>query len=97
MPLLRAPLAQIAAELAQRGSPIFAAVARQENAVSLTEINFPANCALLIGNEGAGLSHEALAMAQHRVWIPCAVESLNAAVAGSTFLYEAMRQREALR
>ncbi len=46
----------------------------------------------MIGNEGAGLSPDALALAQYRIRIPCAVESLNAAVAGSTLLYEAMRQ-----
>jgi len=49
----------------------------------------------MIGNEGAGLSVEALALAQIRVRIPCAVESLNAAIAGSTLLYEALRQRSA--
>jgi len=51
----------------------------------------------MIGNEGAGLSAEALAIADVLVTIPCAVESLNAAVAGSTLLYEAMRQREGAR
>jgi TrmH family RNA methyltransferase len=49
-------------------------------------------CALLIGNEGAGLSLEALRLADEKVNIPCAVESLNAAIAGSTLMYEAMRQ-----
>jgi tRNA G18 (ribose-2'-O)-methylase SpoU len=29
------------------------------------------------------------------VWIPCGVESLNAAIAGSVLLYEAARQNEA--
>ena len=48
--------------------------------------------AILIGNEGAGLSDEALASADEQVQIPCAAESLNAAVAGSILLYEAMRQ-----
>ena len=46
----------------------------------------------MIGNEGAGLSNAALALADERVHIPCAVESLNAAVAGATFMYEAFRQ-----
>jgi RNA methyltransferase, TrmH family len=48
--------------------------------------------AILIGNEGAGLSEEALALADEHVQIPGATESLNAAVAGSILLYEAMRQ-----
>jgi TrmH family RNA methyltransferase len=54
-------------------------------------------CAFMIGNEGAGLSEEWLAMSDARVTIPCPgpVESLNAAVAGSLLLYEASRQRSA--
>lgn len=52
--------------------------------------------AVLIGNEGAGLPPELLALAHERVAIPCPgpVESLNAAVAGSLLLYEAARQRK---
>jgi TrmH family RNA methyltransferase len=95
IPVLRAPLAEIAAELSQRGAEIFAAVARQQGAASILKTRLPSACALLIGNEGAGLSATALQLAQHQIWIPCAVESLNAAVAGSTLLYEAMRQHEA--
>ena len=50
--------------------------------------------ALLIGNEGAGLSPRLLAAATHRVTIPMpgAVESLNAAIAGSLLLYEWSRE-----
>ena len=50
-------------------------------------------CAILIGNEGAGLSSTARALADEQVRIPCAVESLNAAVAGSVLMYEVTRQR----
>jgi RNA methyltransferase, TrmH family len=52
-------------------------------------------CALLIGNEGAGLSDRLISAAQHRITIPMPgnVESLNAAIAGSLLLYEAARQR----
>ena len=55
-----------------------------------------APCALLLGNEGAGLSPEWLALADHRITIPCPgpVESLNAAVAGSILLYAIARLRE---
>jgi TrmH family RNA methyltransferase len=51
----------------------------------------------MIGNEGAGLSAEFLALADARITIPMPgrVESLNAAVAGSLLLYEASRQRAA--
>ena len=91
----RAPLATLAEQLAGEDISLYAAVAHGERAVSLFETRFAERCALMIGNEGAGLSAEALGMARHQVRIPCAVESLNAAVAGSTLLYEAMRQREA--
>jgi TrmH family RNA methyltransferase len=51
----------------------------------------------MIGNEGAGLSEELIALADVRVTIPTPgrVESLNAAIAGSLLLYEASRQRAA--
>jgi TrmH family RNA methyltransferase len=61
------------------------------------EADFVGSCALMIGNEGAGLSAEWMRIADERVTIPCPgpVESLNAAVAGSLLLYEASRQRAA--
>ena len=65
------------------------------NSISLLDITFAPHAAILIGNEGAGLSPEALALSEVLVRIPCAVESLNAAIAGSTLLYEALRQRAA--
>jgi TrmH family RNA methyltransferase len=93
MPIQRASLQQIATQLAQQGTIIYAAVAQRLDSISLLDTQLASNCALMIGNEGAGLSAEALVLAHHRLHIPCAVESLNAAVAGSTLLYEALRQR----
>ena len=75
------------------GVRVYAAVAQEARATSVLETKFATACAVMIGNEGAGLSSEALAMADERVWIPCAVESLNAGVAGSALLFEVMRQR----
>lgn len=51
-------------------------------------------CAIVVGNEGAGLSAEAVDLADELVTIPANVESLNAGVAGSLLMYEEMRQRE---
>ena len=50
---------------------------------------------LLIGNEGAGVSRAILSEVDEIVAIPHSskVESLNAAVAGSLMMYEAMKQR----
>jgi len=76
---------------------LYAAVpARQSQAVrSPAEVDFTANCALIIGNEGRGVGPE-LRAAAIAVSIPTAgVESLNAAVAAGVLLYEARRQRTA--
>ncbi len=79
--------------LARHNIPAIAAVARAGTPVS--EAPLANACALLIGNEGAGLSDSLLALAAHRITIPMPghVESLNAAIAGSLLLYEASRQR----
>ncbi len=57
--------------------------------------NLTGNLALLIGNEGSGLSDTLLEQARQRVYIPMqgAMESLNAAVAGSILLFERQRQQ----
>jgi TrmH family RNA methyltransferase len=51
--------------------------------------------ALIIGNEAHGLSEEARSLAHSLIGIPMRgqAESLNAAVAGSVILFEALRQR----
>jgi TrmH family RNA methyltransferase len=94
----RLPVVSLAADdafatLRAQGVRILAAVARDGD--SDADLRGPS--ALLVGNEGAGLPEEWIARADARVTIPCpgAVESLNAAVAGSVLLYDAMRQRRA--
>ena len=64
------------------------------------DIDWKTPAALLIGNEGAGLPADLVRAADARVFIPQAaatapigIESLNAAMAASVLLYEAMRQR----
>jgi len=79
------------------GVRLIAAVgAEGVSVVEAQEMDFRGPCAVMIGNEGAGLAAEWISMCDARVTIPCpgAVESLNAAVAGSLLLYEASRQRE---
>ena len=51
--------------------------------------------AFLIGNEGNGLTDETASLADEYLKIPMegSVESLNAAVAASVFMYEAYRQK----
>jgi TrmH family RNA methyltransferase len=67
------------------------------------EADWKSPVALLIGNEGAGLDEQIVRSCDMRVSVPqrdseksSEVESLNAAMAGSVLLYEAMRQRRAV-
>lgn len=64
---------------------------------SLYECDLSGNLAFMMGNEGAGLSDELLALASHPVTIPMPgkVESLNVAAATAICLFEAVRQRRA--
>jgi TrmH family RNA methyltransferase len=92
--------AQELAALKMRGLRLFAAVIGDPagtKSISVTESDLAQSCALMVGNEGAGLSAELLALADERISIPTPgpVESLNAAIAGSLLLYEASRQRAA--
>ena len=64
------------------------------------EIDWKSPVSLLIGNEGAGLPGEIVSAADARVCIPqvakanpAGLESLNAAMAATVLLYEALRQR----
>ncbi len=68
------------------------------------EIDWKIPSAILIGNEGSGLPADVVSKADARVYIPqsaatfpVGIESLNAAMAASVLLYEAMRQRNTSR
>jgi TrmH family RNA methyltransferase len=69
------------------------AAALCEDAVRLGEVRFGENDAALVGNEGHGLSQEALAACTDTLYIPMAagVESLNAGIAASVILWELYR------
>lgn len=75
------------------GAHLLAAVAR--DGVPAHRMDLHGTVVLAIGNEGAGLSAEVMAIADERITIATTgpTESLNAAVAGSLLLYEASRQR----
>jgi TrmH family RNA methyltransferase len=59
------------------------------------DVDFAQPTLILLGNEGAGLSPELIALADIQVQIPLGpgVESLNVAIASAVLLYEARRQR----
>jgi len=68
------------------------------------DVDWKRPAAILIGNEGSGLPAEIVRAADASVYIPqsagtvpVGIESLNAAMAASVLLYEAMRQRDAAR
>jgi TrmH family RNA methyltransferase len=92
IPVVPVTMKEVAA-LKSRGIRLLAAVGT--DATAAQSMDFTGACALMIGNEGAGLTAEWMEMADAQVTIPCPgpVESLNAAVAGSLLLYEASRQR----
>lgn len=62
---------------------------------SLYDCNLTGNVALMMGNEGAGLSDKLLNSATQKISIPMLgkVESLNVAAATAICLFEAVRQR----
>lgn len=74
-------------------SPIY--LADSEGDLSYEAADWVSPWALIIGGEADGAGQEALALAQHRVFIPmaAATESLNAAIATGIILFEAARQR----
>ncbi|MCM1309038.1 MAG: RNA methyltransferase [Butyrivibrio sp.] len=69
--------------------------AHLEGAEEYYNIDYRMPSAVLIGNEGAGLSEALTAAAKSRIKIPMRgkLESLNAAVSAAVVLYEAARQR----
>lgn len=79
--------------LQQKDIPLYACAAH--NGIAIGDANLCGRVALVIGNEGAGISEEVLAHCSGTIHIPCPgpVESLNAAVAASILLYEASGQR----
>jgi len=82
-------------ELREAGVRIVATTAHAAQPASLADLTGPV--ALLIGNEGNGISGDLAAQVDAAVTIPCPgpVESLNAGVAASILLYEAAQQRSA--
>jgi TrmH family RNA methyltransferase len=98
VPVIRATADDLA-RLKQQGLRLLAAVAEESREgtppIPAADADLTGACALMIGNEGAGLTQEWLDLANDRITIPMPgpVESLNAAIAGSLLLYEASRQR----
>lgn len=86
--------AAVADAFRQAGLTTVAAVA--EGGERLTTINLRRPVAIIVGNEGGGVSQEWLSLVDRKATIsmPGPTESLNAAVAASILLYEVVRQRD---
>jgi RNA methyltransferase, TrmH family len=87
------PLAEAVTEFRRRGIAVVATSAG--GGTPYTDADWRRPTALLLGNEGAGLSDTLLRQADSVVSIPLAgrVESLNVGVAAGLLLFEAARQR----
>ena len=75
-------------KIKEKGITIYAAYLH--GGVPYKEIEFDSNYAILIGNEGNGLTDSAVNAANKRVFIPMSgeIESLNAAVAAAILMYK---------
>jgi TrmH family RNA methyltransferase len=91
-PARRMPIVEALRTLRTARIRIAGAVAQPAQATPAPRAHLSEPVAIVIGSEGAGLTPEALALVDERVNIPCQIESLNAAIAGSLLLYEAQRQ-----
>ncbi|WP_426451539.1 TrmH family RNA methyltransferase [Paenibacillus sp. S-38] len=93
LPVVQGDLTEWLPAAAERGVQVVST--SLQGAVSCYEHDFRAPTWFVIGNEGQGVSPEVQALAQHNVLIPMAgrAESLNAAMAATVVLFEAMRQR----
>ncbi len=91
--IVRKDIPEEVKRLESEGIACFAA--RLDGASEYDKCDLASPCALLIGNEGNGLSEETRSAASDGIFIPMCgkTESLNAAVSASILMYEASRQR----
>ena len=95
LPMVSAPdLAEVVRSLQAQGIQVVATNPRAE--LTYWQVDFTSPTLILLGNEGAGLSDDLLALADRQVQIPLlgGVESLNVAISSAVMLYEAQRQRQ---
>lgn len=93
VPAVKVELASVISDLKARRIRVLATSSHKGTLIERADLSGPV--ALLVGNEGSGLSKAVLAQADEIVAIPQSprVESLNAGIAASIILYEAARQR----
>lgn len=94
LPIAEADLAEWLPRAREAGVAVYAA--RLDNAESCYALDWTGDTWLVIGNEGAGVTPDIQQAAGAGVHIPMVgrSESLNAAMAATVLLFEAMRQRQ---
>lgn len=92
MPIAAAGIEETAAFLKRQNLPLYA-TALSENSIPVTEVDLH-RAAVLIGNEGRGITKKAAALSEKQIIIPMEgrAESLNASVAASIIMYEMSRK-----
>lgn len=92
LPIAAAGLEQTVAFLNKQNLPLYAA-ALSESSVPLTRVDLT-RAAVMIGNEGRGITKKAAALCTQQIIIPMdgRAESLNASVAASIIMYEMSRK-----
>lgn len=92
LPIAAATLEQTVAFLDKQNLPLYAA-ALSESSVPLTRVDLT-RAAVMIGNEGRGITKKAAALCTQQIIIPMdgRAESLNASVAASIIMYEMSRK-----
>ncbi len=91
LPIIISELTAVIPEMKKNGCEVYSAVL-DKNAESINDVSFPQNCAVIIGNEGNGVSPEVIKAAGKSVYIPIEnAESLNAAIAAAIFCNEMRR------
>lgn len=91
IPAAAASLTDAAAWLKERNVPLYA-TALHATSVPLTSVNLR-RAAVIIGNEGRGVSEQGLTLSEKQIIIPMMgrAESLNASIAASIIMYEMSR------
>ena len=75
--------------------PAYAATLAKDS-IPLTKIKFPKDCAVVIGNEGDGITKETIEVCSFKIKIPISknANSLNASSAASIIMWEFIRERQ---
>lgn len=94
LPIIEGNLAELLPKAREQGAKLV--TTSLEGTASAFQYDFTGSCWIVIGSEGSGVSPEVAALVDDAIIIPMpgSAESLNAAMAATVLLFEALRQRE---